>query len=292
MDETGASASRRAGCKGPVDQHAVPHAELPGRGLAQPEADPDRRRGRREQLRRARVVQPGHRHPTAQYAGFGRGVVVHGGVPVQMVFGDVEHHPGLGSQRRRPVQLKAGQLDGQHVGGLMQHVQHGAADVAAQAAVHARGDEHGVQHRRGGGLAVGAGDGQPAPRRAVMAGLVEPPGQLDVAPDRHTGGRGGGGHRRGRRETGAGDNQGVVSDVLCGGGRILGCRAGFGEMPAGGRVVVAQGRRRAQPAQRRQHRTTGHASSRDQHRRSGRQRFERGVGAHAQPPPVAASHSL
>ncbi len=77
----------------------------------------------------------------------------------------------------------------------------------------ARGDEHRVQHRRGGGLAVGPGDRQPAPRRAVMAGLVEPPGQLDVTPDRDTRGRGGGGNRRRRRKTRADHHQRVVGDV-------------------------------------------------------------------------------
>ena len=131
-----------------------------------------------------------------------------------MVFGDVEHHPGLGSHRRRPVQLEAGQLDGQQVGGLIATRPAPGYRCCRTTGCAACGDEHGMQHRRGGGLAVGAGDRQPAARRPVMAGGVEPPRQLDVAPDRHTGRRRGDRHRRGRRETGAGDHQGVVGDVV------------------------------------------------------------------------------
>ena len=170
--------------------------------VTEPKTHPDRRRGRREQLGCTLVVQAGHRHPATQHAGLGGGVVSQGAVPVEVIFGDVEHDAGLGSHRRRPVQLEARQLDGQHVGRAVrsagQDTEHRAADVAAQPAVEARGDEHRVQHRRSGGLAVGTGDRQPAPWRPVVAGLVEPPGQFDVTPNRDTGGRGGRGHRRGR----------------------------------------------------------------------------------------------
>ena len=59
------------------------------------------------------------------------GVVGESAVPVKVVFGDVEHDSGVGPQRRRPAQLEAGQLDGQQLGWLVQHVQHRVADVAA-----------------------------------------------------------------------------------------------------------------------------------------------------------------
>ena len=104
------------------------------RGFAEPESDAYRGMGSRQQCRGARVVQPHHRHPAAQYPCLGGGVVGKVGMPVQMVFGDVEHHAGLGPYRRRPVQLEAGQLDGQQVGGRAQRIQHRATDVAAQAA--------------------------------------------------------------------------------------------------------------------------------------------------------------
>jgi len=78
-------------------------------------------------------------------------------VPVEVILGDIEHDACLRAQRRRPVQLEARQLDGQQLGGLIQDVEHGIADVAAQQGATTGGDQHRVQHRRRGGLAVGAG---------------------------------------------------------------------------------------------------------------------------------------
>ncbi len=184
----------------------------PGAGLAEPEADPHRRGGGRQQAGRDRVVEPDDRDPAVQRPRLVARVGGHRAVPVEVVLGDVEHHAGLRPQRRRPVQLEARQLDGQQLGGLDQHVEHRVADVAAQQRAAPGGDQHRVQHRRRGGLAVGAGHHQPAPRRAVAAGLVQPPGQFDVAPDRHARGGRGGQHRRGGRQAGAGDDQVVVGD--------------------------------------------------------------------------------
>ena len=64
------------------------------------------------------------------------------------------------------------------------------------------GRQHGVQHRRRRGLAVGAGHHQPASWRAVVARRVQPPGQLDVAPDRYACRRRRGQHRSRRRKPG------------------------------------------------------------------------------------------
>ena len=64
---------------------------------------------------RGRVVDARDRDRPAQRPRLGGGVGGHRAVPVEVVLGDVEHAPDGGHDRRRPMQLEARQLDGQHV---------------------------------------------------------------------------------------------------------------------------------------------------------------------------------
>ena len=105
------------------------------------------------------------------------------GVPVEVVLGDVEHGGGLGAHRVGVVQLEAGELDREHVVRLGVHdrLDDRQADVADRDAAQAGGAQDRVEHLHGGGLAVGAGDAQP---RGGVVRVAQPPGQLDLAPDR------------------------------------------------------------------------------------------------------------
>ena len=242
----------------------------PARGLAEPEADPHRRGGGRQQAGRDRVVEPDDGDPAVQHAGLVAGVGVHRAVPVEVILGDVEHHARLRTQRRRPVQLEARQLDGQQLGGLIQDVEHGVADVAAQQRAATGGHQHRVQHRRRGGLAVGAGHHQPAPRRPVAAGIVQPPSQFDVAPDRHPRRGGSGQHRRGGRQAGAGDDEVEVGDPLGGVGRVDHRDAVLRERRQRRRAVVGERGTRAERRQRGEDRAPGDAGTGDQDGGSGK----------------------
>ena len=202
-----------------VHQRALPHTDFPERGRGEPETDPHRRRRGGQQPSRHRVLEPAHGHPPRQCPRLGPRVGVHRPVPVQMILGDVEHHAGVRAQRRRPVQLEAGQLDRQHVDRAVEHIEHRLADVAAQRGASATCLQHRVQHRRRRRLAVGAGHHQPLPRGPVTPRPVQPPRQLDVTPHRHARCPGGGQHRRRGREPGAGDHQREVGDR---GGRLGG----------------------------------------------------------------------
>ena len=105
----------------------------PGAGFTEPETGAHRRGGAVSSRPAATgSSRPDHRDPAVQHPGLVARVVGHRAVPVQVVLGDVEHHAGLRSQRRRPVQLKARQLDREQIGRLVQHVEHRVADVAAQ----------------------------------------------------------------------------------------------------------------------------------------------------------------
>ena len=111
-------------------------------------------------------------------------------MPVDVVGGDVEARRGPGCERVRPVQLEARQLDGDDVVGLGVHdrLEHRGADVAGAAGSQPGGAQDRGQHLHGRRLAVGAGDGEPG--RGALA-RAQPPGQLDLAPDRDAGrGRG------------------------------------------------------------------------------------------------------
>ena len=138
------------------------------------------------------VVDAGPLHPLVDAALVG-GVVGHArraGVPVEVVLGDVEHRGGLGAHRVGVVQLEAGQLDGEDVVRLGVHhrLDDRQADVADGDAAQPRGAQDRVEHLHGRGLAVGAGDAQP--RASAWSRVAQPPGQLDLAPDRDAAGAG------------------------------------------------------------------------------------------------------
>ena len=71
-------------------------------------------------------------------------------VPVDVVGGDVEAGRGVGGDRVRPVQLEAGQLDGDHVVGLgVQHrLEDRGADVAGGGGAQPGRPQHRGEHRR------------------------------------------------------------------------------------------------------------------------------------------------
>ena len=60
------------------------------------------------------VVEARDRDVAAQHPGLRRAVGGHRAVPVEVVLGEVEHRPGEGAHRRRPLELEARQLHGQH----------------------------------------------------------------------------------------------------------------------------------------------------------------------------------
>ena len=104
------------------------------------------------------------------------------------------------------MQLEAGELDGEDVVRLGVHhrLDDRQADVAAGDRAQAPGAQHRLEHLHGRGLAVGAGDGQP--RRRVLR-VAQPPGQLDLAPDRDAARGRLREQRRGRRPAGRGDDE-------------------------------------------------------------------------------------
>ena len=87
------------------------------------------------------------------------------------------------------VELEAGQLHREHVvrRGVHHRLDDREADVADRDAAQPGRPQDRVEHLHGGGLAVGAGDREP--RRGVL-GVAQPPGQLDLAPDRDAAGAG------------------------------------------------------------------------------------------------------
>ena len=163
----------RSVAEGPVDQHPVAHAELAGAGLAEPEPDPDRAAAAASSSRSPRgSSQPDDGDPAVAARAPWPRRRRHRAVPVQVVLGDVEHRrpppaaatatsaagswtaPRPAGPRARRARRSTGQP----------MLPHGTAAPAG-------GAQDRLQHRGGGGLAVGAGDHQPAPRRAVPAGL-------------------------------------------------------------------------------------------------------------------------
>ena len=196
------------------------------------------------------------------------------------------------------MQLKAGELDRQQLRGLVQNSQHRVTDVAAQQASTPIGQQHLVQHRCGGGLAIGAGDHQPAPRRTVTTRGIQPPGQLHIAPDRYPGPGRCGQHGSCGRESRARHHQGVVGDAGDGPGRVDDGGALLGEDAQGIDIVITQRRRHAEGRQRRQHGPSGHPGTGHQHRGTRGQQGEivataapAGWARHHQAP-TAVSHSL
>ncbi len=142
----GRPAARRA-------HRAKPRSGSPRRKPARTGAD----RGA-QQCGRPAVIQPDHRHPAIENPGLRGGVLVHRRMPIQVILGDVEHRPRLRAQRRCPEQLKAGQLDGQQVGGLVSGVENRVRRCCRTAScADPPADQHCLQQRRRRGLAVGAG---------------------------------------------------------------------------------------------------------------------------------------
>lgn len=174
----------------PVDEDAVDHAELRGAGGAEGEPDGPAAlfdvRLAHQVLggRVGRVVDAGDRVALVDAALVG-GVRRHRAVPVEVVRRQVEDGGGVGARGGRPVQLVAGEFDGEDVVlGLAEHrVQQRYADVADGRGAQARRLQDRGQHPYGRGLAVGAGDREPG-RGLASVVAAQAPGQFDVAPDR------------------------------------------------------------------------------------------------------------
>ena len=141
-----------------------------------------------------------------------------GAVPVHVVLGDVEadaRHRGDGIA---PVQLEAGEFDGEDVvvHRIAQGVQDGCADVADGDGLEPGGLQHRFGQADGGGLSVRAGDGQPVRGLASLA-FPDPPREFDVAPDRDVG-------------PGCGGEQGLVRPPARGGDdQVRLCAVDFGD---------------------------------------------------------------
>ena len=163
----GAERRRSDAARRPVDARSR-RSGWPGAGS--PSVTPTRRARRRrgQQRGRRRVVDPRDRDRPAQRPRLGRGVRGHRAVPVEVVLGDVEHAPRGGHHRRRPVQLEARQLHGEHPPPRPDRVDHRVADVPAGHGVEPGRAQDRLEHAGGGGLAVGAGHRQPR-RRASGA---------------------------------------------------------------------------------------------------------------------------
>ncbi|MPM47985.1 hypothetical protein SDC9_94706 [bioreactor metagenome] len=152
------------------------------------------------------------------------GVLGHRRVPLEVVLFDVEDGRRVHRQAVRPVQLEAGQFDGEGVVrlGVEHGLHHRLADVAAGDGAQAGGLQHRLEHLGGGRLAVGAGDGQPG--RGVLR-VLESPGELHLAVDRHPAQRRSGQQRGARLPAGGGDDE---VDVLGQGGGGAGSEPDLG----------------------------------------------------------------
>ena len=110
------------------------------------------------------------------------GVVLERAVAIEMIGRDVQQHANRRRQRRRQVDLERRHLDDVNaVRCGRRERQDGSADVAAHLHVAAGGAQNMCDERRGGGLAVGAGDGDDRARGAACGALAKE--QLDVADD-------------------------------------------------------------------------------------------------------------
>jgi hypothetical protein len=150
-------------------------------------------------------------------------------VPVEVVGGEVEPGPGLQVQGPGEAELEAGQLDHHRVGRMaVEHgVDQGQPDVAGGHGLAARGAQHGRGQLGGGGLAVGPGHPDQGHGR-------DPGRQLDLAPHRDPGGRGGLDERVGLGQAGGHDQQGPALQQLGAG------RAEVGLDPEGGQLAGVQ----------------------------------------------------
>lgn len=251
------------GHEGPVDQESFDDPQFGGAGG--PEGEPDGAAalldvGGADQGLGGRVggvVDAGDPVALVDPALVG-GVRLHGAVPVEVVGGEVEDGRGVGAQGGRPVQLVAGEFDGEDVVRLRgeDHVDQRGADVADRLGAQAGRGEDGGEHPGGGGLAVGAGDAEP------VGGTFgpQPPGDLHVADDLDARLGGGREERRVRLPAGRGDDQvgrlgegvGVAEADGDGAGGVRGVEGG-GELGGARQVLFAltavdDGDVRAEPA--------------------------------------------
>ena len=186
----------RVGAERAVDQGAGADPELPRGRLPQRHGHRARMAGDQRRGDRVAGVGDGHRGQ-AQDARLRVPVGREGAVPVGVVVGDVEDDGGGRRERGGPVQLEAGELDGDDVVGGRPVVLDGGDDLDQRAPDVPGGDgaaavgqqdrlEHGDRRR----LAVGAGDRQPRRGRAVGARHPQPPGELRLADDLDAAARG------------------------------------------------------------------------------------------------------
>ena len=119
-------------------------------------------------------------------AGLGRGVAAHRRVPVEVVLGEVQPRAGDRPERIRPGQPEARALDHEHVDVEVERAHQRHLGVAGGDRSPARRLDHRRRQQRGGGLAVGPGDGDDRPRAAgpLLLPLV---GEVDLAAHRHAG---------------------------------------------------------------------------------------------------------
>ena len=128
-------------------------------------------------------------------------VVLDGAVPVEVIGRDVEQHADAGIERRRQLDLEGRHLDDvEPIDGRRLQRQDRRADVAAHLHVAAGRAQDVGDQRRGGRLAVGAGNGDERRVGRQLGALAAE--QLDVADDLDAGGLGLGDRpvRRGMRE--------------------------------------------------------------------------------------------
>lgn len=256
--------------EGPVDEDALDDAQLGRSGGAEGEADGPAALldvGLADQVLGGPVrdvVDAGDLVALVDPALVG-GVRLHGAVPVEVVGRQVEHGGRVGADGGRPVQLVAGEFDGEHVVRLVAEdgVEERDPDVADGGGPQSGGLQDRGQHPYGRGLAVGAGDREPGGR----AGAPEPPGELDVAPDLHAR-LGGGGEERlvgppaggGDDQLGAGRQGGPVAEADGDALRLELRRLGPGALVV---AVVDDGHERAEAVEDAGGRDAGHPEPRD-----------------------------
>ena len=188
VHERGEGQTRAAatGVQRPVDQKILDHAHLPQAGDGQSEADGEAAGDDVGLLDHApgggigRIVNGGA--PCARVdAGLVRRIGLQPAVPVEVVGREVEAGRGERAERAGGVELEAGELDGHDVGPVLQNRGDGGRpDVADGRGIETGGAQNGREHADRRGLAVGSRHDDP--RDVGTSGLLEAPGELDLAP--------------------------------------------------------------------------------------------------------------